>query len=68
MTASELLTLVETVIAARLAGDAFKEYTEAGDRFVGESLKDLMAMRKDLQGEVAAENGSNFFLAELRDD
>lgn len=68
MTPAELLVLVETVIAARLSGDAFREYTEAGDRFKGESLADLRAFRKELQGEIQAADGGNFYLVELRDD
>lgn len=68
VTASELLTLVNAVIEARLNGDAYREYVEAGDRFTGESLESLMRTRTQLQAEVAAESGKQFSLAELRED
>lgn len=67
-TTAELLASVDTAIAARLSGDAYEEYTEGGDRFKGASLEDLFRIRKQLTGQVAAESGSGFALAELFDE
>lgn len=57
-TTQQLLEAVNDLIARRLAGDAYVEYTEQNDRFRGESLESLMAIRQKLQAELAAEQGS----------
>lgn len=65
MTTQEHLDLVEAAIAARLSGDAFEAYTEAGDRFEGASLAELYKIRNQLRQEIIA--GTNFYLAEPRE-
>jgi len=62
-TSAELLAAVETAIAARLSGDAYEEYSEAGQRFRGATLSELFSIRSRLQAEA----GTNFTLAELSD-
>lgn len=57
MTNAEMLALVETAIEKRLNGDAYEEYTEAGNRFKGATLKQLMDIRDDLKAKVEAEGG-----------
>ena len=58
-TASELLTLVETVIQRRLNGDAYTEYTEAESRFRGTPLSELFDIRDRLRAEATSAGASH---------
>jgi hypothetical protein len=62
-TSAELLSAVEAAIQARLNGDAYEEYSEAGQRFRGASLDELFRIRARLLGEM----GASFQLVELFD-
>ena len=64
MTDAELLSLVNDVIAKRLRGDAYVEYSESQQRFRGESLESLMKMRDRLQQAVNASSGTSFGLVQ----
>lgn len=65
-TATELLDLIDQVIAKRLAGDAVESYTEAQNRFAGTPLRDLFDIRDRLVAQSAASQsgGGIFRLAE----
>jgi hypothetical protein len=56
-TAAQLLTLVEFGIASIMAGG--QSYSIGGRQFNRASLKDLIAWRDQLKGEVAAATGSD---------
>lgn len=64
-TAAEHLALINAVITKRLNGDAYVEYTEAEQRFRGESLDSLYKIRDRLQAEVSATTGGQFRLARI---
>lgn len=64
-TAAEHLALIDAVITKRLNGDAYVEYTEAEQRFRGESLESLYKIRATLQGEANAEAGGQLRLARI---
>ena len=65
MAASDLLTLIEAVIAKRLAGDAVESYTEQQNAFRGTPLEKLFEIRQQLQIEANADGGGNFRLVEF---
>lgn len=60
----DLLDAVNEVILKRLSGDAYIEYTGVNQRFRGESLESLMAIRDRLQQQVNASSGTSFGLLE----
>lgn len=67
MSASSLLTLVETVIERRLNGDAYESYTEAEKKFQGTSLKSLMDTRDRLSDEVANDASDGTYVYEMEE-
>ena len=62
MTDADLLNLIESVIAKRLAGDAYESYGDGQLQYRTTPLTDLYRMRSELQGLA---RGTPFGLARL---
>jgi hypothetical protein len=67
MTTAAMLAAVETAIENRLSGEACEEWQDGSQRFRGATLTELFNMRDRLRGQVAAETGGVFSLAEFAD-
>jgi hypothetical protein len=59
---STTLTAVQTLITNIIAGGATASYSWNGRSWSRENLSDLMKLRAQLQGEVAAQNATSEFL------
>jgi len=58
------LDALDAAINQRLNGGAYNGYGELGQRFDGETLSGLYAIRENLIRRLNAEQGNNFSLAE----
>ena len=68
LSAATLLDLIDSVIQARLNGDAYESYAEGTERWQGASLDSLMAERRHLVQQVALEaNGGHYLFQPLGD-
>lgn len=57
-----MLALIDQVIQKRLNGDGYEQYSVQQRQFFGTKLKDLFAIRTDLQNRIAGESGQIFTL------
>jgi len=57
-----LLDELNALILKRIRGDAYIEYRSSVQQFRGSSLKELMAVRDELQQRINAASGGNFAL------
>lgn len=58
-TTTEMLDQVNAAIAARLSGGAVASYSINGRNISYMPMPDLLALKRDLQKQLAAENGGS---------
>ena len=59
MTTSDMLNQVDAAISARLSGGAVAAYSINGRNIQSMPMPELLALKKDLQKQLAAEKGGS---------